>query len=280
MNYYPHHIGDFNNATRHLSRTERSVYRDLIELCYDTEKPLPDDLEYISKRILADDENQIYAMQQVLNEYFILTENGYENERCNKIIKEYQRNAKNKSKAGKASAKARKSKKTKDKTPSTDVQQPFNTCSTGVRNQEPEPITKNQEPLKDKYLSKNLKVCMTDSFTLNDTNKKWINDTGMPNGMKYDLFIDFVDYWKIEGSKKTEIGWQQAFRRNPIVKKKITNYLHNQGSQNGNEENRKLSAAERASKQVRDFEEHLRQKQANNSEGVATDGDMLRPSLD
>jgi len=45
MNYYPHHIGDFNSATRHLTRIERSVYRDLIELYYDTEAPLSRDVD-------------------------------------------------------------------------------------------------------------------------------------------------------------------------------------------------------------------------------------------
>jgi len=32
MNYFPLHIGDFNSATRHLSRLERSIYLDLIML--------------------------------------------------------------------------------------------------------------------------------------------------------------------------------------------------------------------------------------------------------
>jgi len=144
MNYYPHHIGDFNNATRHLTRIERSIYRDLIDYYYDSEKPLPDNLEYICRCILADDEIQVYAVQQVLREYFILTDKGYENDRCNEIIKEYKRNAKNKSKAGKASAIARKSLKAKEKTESTGVEQVLNRESTGVRNQnqEPEPRTK------------------------------------------------------------------------------------------------------------------------------------------
>ena len=33
MNFYQHHIGDFNNATRHLTRLERSIYRDLRKCC-------------------------------------------------------------------------------------------------------------------------------------------------------------------------------------------------------------------------------------------------------
>jgi len=147
MNYYPHHIGDFNNATRHLTRIERSIYRDLIELYYDTEKPLTDDIEMICRRILADDEIQVYAVQSILREYFTLTEKGYENARCNEIIKEYKRNAKNKSKAGKASAIARKARKNKEKTLLTDDQHVFNECSTGVRNQEPITKTNNQKPL-------------------------------------------------------------------------------------------------------------------------------------
>ena len=40
MKHYPHHIRDFNQATRHLTRIERSVYRDLMDLYYDTELPL------------------------------------------------------------------------------------------------------------------------------------------------------------------------------------------------------------------------------------------------
>ena len=40
MHYYSHNIGDFNNSTRHLTRVERSLYRDLIELYYDSEQPL------------------------------------------------------------------------------------------------------------------------------------------------------------------------------------------------------------------------------------------------
>ncbi|MGE8450704.1 MAG: DUF1376 domain-containing protein, partial [Pseudomonadales bacterium] len=37
MNHYPHHIGDFNTATRHLSRLERAIYRDMRDMYCDTE---------------------------------------------------------------------------------------------------------------------------------------------------------------------------------------------------------------------------------------------------
>lgn len=146
MHHYPHHISDFNNATRHLTRIERSVYRDLLELYYDTEKPLIADIDHICRKIIANTEQERKAVEQVLEEFFTLSADGYENCRCNSVLKEYKRNAKNKSKAGKASAEARKHKKVLEKEQVTGVQQVLNECSTGVRNQKPE--TRNQKPIK------------------------------------------------------------------------------------------------------------------------------------
>ena len=60
MHYYSHNIADFNNATRHLTRVERSVYRDAIELYYDREQVLNGaDYEALERRLLcrSDEEN-------------------------------------------------------------------------------------------------------------------------------------------------------------------------------------------------------------------------------
>jgi len=156
MNYYPHHIGDFNNATRHLTRIERCVYRELIELYYDTEEPLINDISYLCRRILATSEQESAAVEQVLNEFFALDNNEefFVNARCEKVIKEYQSNKKNKSKAGKASARSRKAMKLKEKEVLTPVEQPLNSRSTDEQltnnqNQEPKP-----EPIKDKDKAK------------------------------------------------------------------------------------------------------------------------------
>jgi uncharacterized protein YdaU (DUF1376 family) len=70
MHYYPHHIGDFNARTRHLSRLERSIYRDLIELYYETEAPISIDLDRVARRIVATSPQERAAMVDVLNEFF------------------------------------------------------------------------------------------------------------------------------------------------------------------------------------------------------------------
>ena len=92
MNFYPHHIKDFNNSTRHLTRVERSVYRDAIELYYDTESPLIDDIDKLSRRLLATSDEEKTALKDILNEFFELTEDGYYHDRCDKEIAKYRAN--------------------------------------------------------------------------------------------------------------------------------------------------------------------------------------------
>ena len=92
MNFYQHHIGDFNNATRHLSRIERSIYRDLLEIYYDTESPLTSDFDRLARRCIVDDCDRA-AMRDVLNEFFVLQDDGYHNARADKEIAAYKRMA-------------------------------------------------------------------------------------------------------------------------------------------------------------------------------------------
>ena len=104
MNHYPHHIGDFNNATRHLTRVERSLYRDLLELYYDTEQPLNSDPVKLARRVIAVTEEERVALSVVLEEFFVLQDDGWHNARCDAEIAKYQGQIEQASRAGKASA--------------------------------------------------------------------------------------------------------------------------------------------------------------------------------
>lgn len=139
MRSYQHHIGDFNHATRHLTRIERSIYRDLIELYYDTEQQLPDDLSWICRKIVANECST--DVERLLNEFFTKTPDGWYHERCEHEIERYRSVNSQKALAGKASAAKRAEK----------LQQALNGRSATVHNQEP--ITNNQEPVKKKPLS-------------------------------------------------------------------------------------------------------------------------------
>lgn len=90
MHYYPHHIADFNNATRHLGRLERSIYRDCIEMYYDTEGPLDGtDLERLQRRLLCHSDAEKTALDFVLNEFFEEEGGIYMNGRCDREIAIY-----------------------------------------------------------------------------------------------------------------------------------------------------------------------------------------------
>jgi uncharacterized protein YdaU (DUF1376 family) len=148
VKYYPHHIGDFDKKTRHLTRTERSIYRDLIDLYYDTEQPLTLDMKALCRKVLARTEEESTAVEQVLNEFFTKTEQGWYHSKCEEVIQEYRDSISAKSAAGKASAAKRETERlAKLNSCSTGVEQPSDKCSTDVQlTNTQEPITNNQKP--------------------------------------------------------------------------------------------------------------------------------------
>jgi uncharacterized protein YdaU (DUF1376 family) len=139
LHYYQFHINDYRGATSHLSNEEDLAYRRLIEMYYDTERPIPLDLAFVSRRIRIAPE--IIAV--VLRDFFQETEEGWVNKRAEKEIVLYHEKKDTASRAGKASAERRANKKP------TDDERPFNDRSTTVQpTNNQEPITNNQEPIK------------------------------------------------------------------------------------------------------------------------------------
>lgn len=127
MNYYPHHIGDFNNATRNLTWTQKMAYRELIEFYYDKESPIPNNMDHVQFRLGASTEEQKNAITLVLNYFFTLTADGeyWTHTRCDEEIAHYQSKRLNQSKAGKASAAKRsKAQQTLNKRQPTSNQEP------------------------------------------------------------------------------------------------------------------------------------------------------------
>ena len=135
MNHYPHHIGDFNSATRHLTFVERALYRELLDLYYDTEGPLNADVKKLARRVLASTDEQQHALQQVLDEFFKLRDDGWHNARCDREIAAYKEKQEQQSRAGKASAAKRAGQKKQRKVSPTEdhgdgVERPLNDRST------------------------------------------------------------------------------------------------------------------------------------------------------
>lgn len=150
MNYYSHHIGDFNAATRHLDFMERAIYKELIELQYDLETPIPDDISWIMKRACIPNERST-DVERMLNEFFDLVEQGWSNARCEHEIEAFQAKREAAIKAGKASGKARRRNKkpnkiNKNEQKGTTVERTLNErCDFVEPTNNQEPITNNQD---------------------------------------------------------------------------------------------------------------------------------------
>ena len=87
MHYYQFNIGDYAKSTLHLSLIEDLAYRRLLDRYYDTEKPLETDLTKLCRFIrLGSYEKET---QQVLDEFFSLTQKGWIQKRVQKELGSY-----------------------------------------------------------------------------------------------------------------------------------------------------------------------------------------------
>lgn len=89
MNYYEHHIGDYAEATAHLSFSEDAAYSRLIRKYYASEKPLPVDLKAVQRLVGARTKEEREAVSTVLEEFFELQDDGWHNNRCDKEVSRY-----------------------------------------------------------------------------------------------------------------------------------------------------------------------------------------------
>lgn len=103
MNYYEHHLGDYAEATAHLSILEDGVYSRLLRKYYASEKPLPADVCATQRLVGAKTKDERQAVELVLKEFFDLREDGWHQDRCDTEIGRYQA----KSRSAKANANAR-----------------------------------------------------------------------------------------------------------------------------------------------------------------------------
>jgi uncharacterized protein YdaU (DUF1376 family) len=144
VNYYQHHIGDFRAGTFTMDRLERWLYRDMMDMYYDSEKPLPLDHDELFYTLGTTVEQERTAVERLLKFKFKKTTEGYRHERCDSEILAFHAKGEKASAAGKASAAIRATKKP------TDVEPDSNGRSTSAQRPSTnhKPLTNNHKPLK------------------------------------------------------------------------------------------------------------------------------------
>ena len=133
INFYKHHLGDYDGATAHLSWDEDMAYTRLLRAYYRREKPLAD-LDEACRLTRATSKSQKAAVRTILGEYFEQREDGYHNKRADEEITAYQAQAS----TNRRIAGERIVKRTVPRTVDESKQD---------RTPNQEPLTKNQKPL-------------------------------------------------------------------------------------------------------------------------------------
>ena len=126
--------------TRHLTLMEDLAYRRLIDLYYTTEQPITLDVEKAAKLIGM--REYIKEVSEVLSDFFLKSEDGYKNNRCDKEIEAYKAKADRARSANTSRWNAKKS--------DVDLKSDMKSDAFRVPTNNQEPRTTNQEPVEGK----------------------------------------------------------------------------------------------------------------------------------
>lgn len=108
MFYYKHHIGDYRRDTGHLSLLEHGAYRQLLDLYYVDEKPIPNETDWVMRRLSARTQVEKDAVLSVLSDFFKQDSDGWSHKRCDFEIQTYEDKAKKNKENGKLGGRPKK----------------------------------------------------------------------------------------------------------------------------------------------------------------------------
>jgi uncharacterized protein YdaU (DUF1376 family) len=130
-------VGDYRKDTGHLTTLEHGIYRQLLDWYYLDETPIPKETQTVIRRLRLGSDADIQSLQNVLNDFFVLQDDGYHQGHCDVVIAKYHENAEKNKVNGKLGGRPK-------KTQSVILGNPTETESKGNH----QPITINQKPNK------------------------------------------------------------------------------------------------------------------------------------
>lgn len=96
MHFYMFNPADFNNSARHLSLPERAIYRDLIDMYYNTEQAIDaSDMDSLARRLLCTTPEYRASLDYILAEYFTKRGKRHHHHRIDREIKNYKNSKRN-----------------------------------------------------------------------------------------------------------------------------------------------------------------------------------------
>lgn len=111
MHYYQFNIADYRKDTQHLTPIEHYIYRELMDWYYLDESPIPKKTQPVLRRLrLVSENNQ--DLQNVLDEFFTQSDEGWIHGRIEAEITEYRKKAETARANGSKGGRPKKPKKT------------------------------------------------------------------------------------------------------------------------------------------------------------------------
>ncbi len=190
MNYYSFHIGDYRRDTTHLSMLEHGVYRQLLDWLYLDEKPIPRETQVVMRRLSARTDEEKKAVLTVLEEMFILQEDGengeggYVQTRALLEINDYKINAEQSRKNGKLGGRPKKTQLVSKNNPGVSKNNPDLTQTKA-----------NQEPLTNNHI-------------------KEVKEKKMPvSVLSSTLQKEFDQFWEKYPKHESQLASQKAWKK-------------------------------------------------------------------
>jgi uncharacterized phage protein (TIGR02220 family) len=134
VNFYKHHLGDYDGHTAHLTWDEDMAYTRLLRAYYRREKGIPDSEKYRLARAVTKAHKG--AVDRVLAEFFTKEGDEWRQKRCDEEIQTYQAKAEKNREVGKLGGRPRETQMVSNNNPEETQMVPRNNPS---QNQIPEP---------------------------------------------------------------------------------------------------------------------------------------------
>jgi len=159
MHYYQFNIADYRKDTAHLSIVEHGIYRQLLDLYYLEEKPIPKETQWVIRRLSLGSDSDILALNNVLSDFFKLENDGYHHARCDAEIAIYHANAEKNRANGKKGGRPKKTQNETESSTYQNIENPEKTHWVNFANPtetqpkgNQEPITNNHKPITNNQL--------------------------------------------------------------------------------------------------------------------------------
>lgn len=210
MHYYTFNIADYRKDTGHLTTLEHGIYRQLLDWYYLEEVPIPKETQTVIRRLRLGSESDMQALQNVLNDFFVLQDDGYHQLRCDDQIERYHDKAEVNKVNGKLGGRPKKTQTVIFGNPN----------ESGPKGNQ-EPITNNQKPKRESAIASPPDVVeqvWKDWVTLRKAKKapvtKTVVDSARAEADKAGLtFEHFLMIWCARGSQGLQADWLKPNER-------------------------------------------------------------------